>query len=61
MRQTTFGLTRATSLRQLPTDHDHVGRPFGLIHEYQIDQPSSSCCSPLVRLVDSLHQRKEGS
>jgi len=30
------GQTRATSVRQLPTDHDYAA----LIREYQIDQPS---------------------
>jgi hypothetical protein len=40
MRQASDGRTRATSPRQLPTDHDHVGGPLGSIHEYQSDQPS---------------------
>lgn len=51
MRQAATGRTRATSLRQLPTDHDHVGQPYGLIHEYQSDQPSLSACSALVRVL----------
>ena len=50
MRQATIGRTRATSLRQLPTDHDHVGELCGSIHEYQSDQPSLSACSALVRV-----------
>ena len=50
MRQAVNGRTRVTSLRQLPTDHDHVGGPYGPIHEYQSDQPSLSACSALVRI-----------
>jgi hypothetical protein len=51
MRQATIGGTRANSLRQLPTDHDHVGKPYGLIHEYQSDQPSLFARSALVRVL----------
>ena len=51
MRQAAIGRTRATSLRQLPTDHDHVGESHGSIHEYQSDQPSLSACSVLVRVL----------
>jgi hypothetical protein len=53
MRQAAVGRTRATSLRQLPTDHDHVGGPCGSIHEYQSDQPSLSGLSALVRVLPS--------
>ena len=51
MRQAAIGPTRAPSLRQLPTDHDHVGGLYGSIHEYQSDQPSLSDCSALVRVL----------
>lgn len=51
MRQAETGRTRATSLRQLPTDHDHVGELYRSIHEYQSDQPSLSARSALVRVL----------
>jgi hypothetical protein len=51
MRQAAIGRTRATSLRQLPTDHDHLGELYRSIHEYQSDQPSLSACSVLVRIL----------
>lgn len=54
MRQTLLGRTRATSLRQLPTDHDHVGGPQRSIHEYQSDQPSSIICPALARVVSPI-------
>jgi len=45
------GRTRATSPRQLPTNHDYAGGPTGPIREYQGDQPSSTACSALARVV----------
>lgn len=51
MRQAAIGRTRATSLRQLPTDHDHAGEPHRSIREYQSDQPSLSARSALVRVL----------
>ena len=51
MRQAVDGRTRATSLRQLPTDHDHVGGLQGSIHEYQSDQPSLFRRSALIRIL----------
>ena len=51
MRQAAIGPTRAPSLRQLPTDHDHVGGLYGSIHEYQSDQPSLSGRSALIRVL----------
>jgi hypothetical protein len=51
MRQAAIGRTRETSLRQLPTDHDHVGELYRSIHEYQSDQPSLSARSALVRVL----------
>jgi len=42
--------TRATSPRQLPTDHDHDGGPQGSIREYQSDQPSRTPPRPLSAL-----------
>lgn len=60
MRQAAVGWTRVLSLRQLPTDHDHVGGPYGPIHEYQSDQPSLSSCSTLVRVL-YLNDHKGGT
>jgi len=60
MRQTNFGQTRVFSPRQLPTDHDHVGRHLCLIHEYQSDQPSLNAASTFA--WNTLHRRnKENS
>jgi hypothetical protein len=36
-----YGLTRASSPRPLPTNHDYDGEAAALIHEYQSDQPST--------------------
>lgn len=47
------GRIRATSPRQLPTNHDYAGGPSGSIREYQGDQPSSTACSALARAVPS--------
>jgi hypothetical protein len=37
-----YGLTRATSPRPLPTNHDYDGEAAALIHEYQSDPPSTN-------------------
>ena len=50
--------TRATSPRQLPTNHDYAGGPNGPIREYQSDQPSSTACSALARVVPQLNEDK---
>ena len=38
--------------------HDHVGNPFGLIHEYQSDQPSATASSAFARTA-LLRKRKK--
>ncbi len=57
MRQATIGRTRAPSLRQLPTDHDHAGDLIRSIREYQSDQPSLFARSALVRAVCLANRR----
>jgi hypothetical protein len=37
-----YSLTRATSPRPLPTNHDYDGEAQASIHEYQSDQPSTN-------------------
>ena len=43
-----YGLTRAPSPRQLPTNHDYDGEAPALIHEYQSDQPSTKAAPAAV-------------
>jgi hypothetical protein len=59
MRQAPWGRTRATSPRQLPTNHDYAGVPYGSIREYQSDQPSSTACPALARVVPATEEDKK--
>ena len=58
MRQAGNGRTRATSPRQLPTDHDHVGGLHSSIHEYQNDQPSLQASPAVARIVSSISRAR---
>ena len=58
MRQAPWGRTRATSPRQLPTNHDYAGVPNGPIREYQSDQPSSTACSAPARVVPEPKEKR---
>jgi len=59
MRQALWGRIRATSPRQLPTNHDYAGGPNGSIREYQSDQPSSTACPALARVVPEAYEKEE--
>ena len=59
MRQALWCRIRATSPRQLPTNHDYAGGPRGSIREYQSDQPSSTAGSALARVVPTIKGAKK--
>lgn len=54
---TDLGPIRATSPRQLPTNHDYDGEAAALIHEYQSDQPSTMAAPAAVPWCLIEHRR----